>query len=53
MIVGAAAFIIYASLCSRIMWKSSLSVKTVTLAGLSLWLLAALAGWAVFFRGGP
>jgi hypothetical protein len=53
MIIGAAAFIIYASLCSRVMWKSSLSVKTVTLAGLSLWLLSALAGWAYLLRGSP
>lgn len=52
MIIGAAAFIIYAAVCARVMWKSSLSVKTVTLAGLVLWLVSALAGWAIFLRGG-
>jgi hypothetical protein len=53
MIIGAVAFIIYAAVCTRIMWKSSLSVKIVTLAGLAVWLLSALAGWALFLREGP
>jgi hypothetical protein len=53
MIIGAVAFIIYAAVCTRIMWNSALSVKIVTLAGLAVWLLSALAGWALFLRGGP
>ena len=51
MIAGAVSFILYACACTRTMWKTSLSVKTVTLAGLALWLVAALTGWAVFLRG--
>jgi len=51
MIAGATAMALYAALCSRIMWRTPISVKIVTLAGLALWLIAALAGWALFLRG--
>lgn len=47
MIMGAASMVIYAWICSRFMWKSSLSVRTVALGGLVLWLAVALLGWAV------
>ncbi len=53
MVIGAASMMIYALLCSRIMWKSSLSVKAVALGGLVLWLAVALLGWAVFVGGRP
>lgn len=52
MVIGAAAMMIYAGLCSRTMWTRPISVKTVTLAGLAFWLIATLAGWALFLRGG-
>lgn len=52
MIIGAASMMIYACLCSRVMWRSSLSVKAVTLGGLVLWLAVALLGWAVFLGRG-
>jgi len=52
MIVGAASFMMYAGICSRVMWKRPVSVKKVTLLGLLIWLAAALLGWALFLRGG-
>jgi len=51
MTIGALAMMIYAALCTRTMWKSSVSVKVVTLGGLALWLLAAFAGWALLLKG--
>lgn len=54
MIVGAASLMIYAAVCSRIMWKRPASVQTVTLVGLVLWVsVALLLGWVVFLRDKP
>jgi hypothetical protein len=51
MIAGAGSFMVYASLCARVMWKTPLPVKAVTLVGLGVWLAVALVGWAFFLRG--
>jgi Protein of unknown function (DUF3147) len=51
MIVGAVALVLYTWVSSRVMWKGRASVPSVTMAGLALWLLAALLGWLVFLRG--
>ena len=51
MIVGAVAMLIYTWVSSRVLWSVRASVPTVTIAGLSLWLVAALLGWLVLLRG--
>jgi hypothetical protein len=51
MIVGAVAFLIYAWVSSRVLSRCRASVPTVTIAGLALWLVAALLGWLVLLRG--
>jgi hypothetical protein len=51
MIVGAVALLIYTWVSSRVMWSGRASVATVTIAGLALWLVAALLGWLVLLRG--
>jgi hypothetical protein len=51
MIVGAVAMVIYTWVSSRVLWRVRTSVPTVTIAGLSLWLVAALLGWLALLRG--
>jgi hypothetical protein len=51
MIVGAVAMLIYTWVSSRVLWKARASVPAVTIAGLALWLVAALLGWLVLLRG--
>jgi hypothetical protein len=53
MIIGAAAFLIYAYVSSRVMWSSGRSPALVTLSGLGLWLAAALVGWLLTTRVAP
>jgi uncharacterized membrane protein (GlpM family) len=50
MITGACAFFVYACCCMRIMAKHRVGATPATLAGLLVWLICALAGWAVFLR---
>jgi hypothetical protein len=50
MIVGAFAMLIYTWMSSRVMWRSRASVATVTIAGLTCWLVIALLGWFLFLR---
>src|ERR1700730_8797355 len=45
MIVGAAAFMFYAWVTSRLLRNGTRSAAAVATLGLSLWLVAALAGW--------
>src|SRR6185437_6480654 len=47
MSVGAIALLIYVWASRRVMWRSQLAVTTVTIAGLALWVVAALLGWLV------
>jgi hypothetical protein len=51
MMVGAAAFVIYAWVSSYLMLKRKLPALPVTALGLVLWLLLAMSGWACFIRG--
>jgi hypothetical protein len=50
MILGAAAFCMYAALCSRLMMRNEISVATATLSALALWLVLAIGTWAVVLR---
>ena len=52
MVIGAAAFVFYAYVSSRIMWNTRRSPAQVTLAGLALWLAVALGGWLLMTRLG-
>jgi uncharacterized membrane protein (GlpM family) len=45
MLLGACAFIAYACVASHVMWTRSVSVMTVSTAGLGIWLAVALGGW--------
>jgi len=51
MIVGAAALMIYAAVSSHLMWKGTASVPVIAVAGLTLWIALALAGWVLLLRG--
>ena len=50
MIVGAAAFCLYAALCSRLMMKNKISAVIATISALALWLGFAIGTWAVVLR---
>jgi len=51
MLVGAAAFVLYAWLACYLMLKRTLPASLVTTAGLGLWLSLAFAGWLLIVRG--
>lgn len=51
MIIGALATGAYAWACSHVLWKASISVRVITLAGLLGWLAVALVGWFCVLRG--
>lgn len=50
MTVGAIGFFVYACGCARIMAKHGVHAATAAIAGLSLWLGVALAGWLLLLR---
>jgi hypothetical protein len=50
MIIGAAAFLIYAAVCARILAKHRWHALPVTVAGLALWLACAIGGWLFVLR---
>jgi uncharacterized membrane protein (GlpM family) len=50
MIVGAGAFFVYASLCTRILMKRPLPALRVTSAALVVWFAVAISAWLVFLN---
>ena len=52
MMLGAAAFLLYAYVVSRLLFRRLLPAALVTLCGLGLWLALAIGGWAALLRGG-
>jgi Protein of unknown function (DUF3147) len=50
MIAGAAAFIVYAFVCSRVLMKYNVSAMWVALCALLLWIGCAVGAWFVFLR---
>jgi uncharacterized membrane protein (GlpM family) len=48
MMLGAAGFIVYAWIVSRLLFRTRLPVVAVTLASLAIWLVASLGLWAGF-----
>jgi hypothetical protein len=50
MMIGAIAFLIYASLVSRIMMRGTRSATSVTAACLALWGIAAFGIWRVILK---
>jgi uncharacterized membrane protein (GlpM family) len=50
MIVGAGAFFVYASLCTRILMKRPLPAHRVSSAALVLWFAVAISAWLVFLN---
>lgn len=52
MLLGAVAFLVYAGLVSRLMFRRLMSARTATLGGLVLWLVLAVAGWDWLLRSG-
>jgi uncharacterized membrane protein (GlpM family) len=52
MLLGAAVFLIYACVVSRLMFRKLTPAPAATFGGLALWLVLAVAGWAWLLRGG-
>lgn len=52
MLLGAAVFLIYACVVSRLMFRRLMPAPAATLGCLLLWLLLAVAGWDWLLRGG-
>jgi hypothetical protein len=50
MMLGAVAFLLYACVASRLMFRHLLPATKVTLTALSLWLAVAIIGWAALLR---
>ncbi len=50
MVVGAAAFVLYSALCSRLMFRHKLPAALISVAVLLVWLSLSLGAWATFFR---
>ena len=50
MILGAAAFCLYAALCSRLMMRNAISAAPATISALALWLVFAIGAWALVLR---
>ena len=50
MILGAAAFCLYAVLCSRLMMRNEIPAATATISALALWLVFAVGTWALVLR---
>lgn len=51
MLIGALALLLYAWCCARVLWRAKAPASLVTLAGLTLWLGIACAGWLIVLRG--
>ena len=51
MLLGAAVFLIYACVVSRLMFRKLAPALGATLGGLVLWLALAIAGWEWLLRG--
>lgn len=50
MIAGAAAFFVYASLCTRLMKKYKLHAATASVSALTAWLLCSIGVWWLVLR---
>ena len=50
MLVGAAAFVVYAYVCMQLIMKYKLSAMWVTTAGLFVWLICAVPAWWFLLR---
>jgi hypothetical protein len=50
MIVGAAAFFVYASLCTQVLMNRPLPALRVTSAALIVWFVVAISAWLVFLN---
>ena len=50
MIVGAASFFLYSSLCTWLMVRRKVDTAPATIGSLIAWLAAALGLWALFLR---
>jgi hypothetical protein len=50
MMAGAAAFIVYAFVCARVLMKHNASALWVTLYALLVWFSCAVGAWFVFLR---
>lgn len=50
MIAGAAAFFVYASVCTRVLAKRSLRALKVTSAALVVWFVVAISAWLIFLN---
>ena len=50
MILGAAAFCLYAAVCSRLMMRNEIPAATATISALALWLVFAIGTWALVLR---
>ena len=48
MILGAAAFVLYAWIVSRLLFRTKLPVLATTVASLAVWLAASMALWGGF-----
>ncbi len=50
MLVGAAAFVLYSALCSRLMFRHKLPAALISVVVLLVWLSLSLGAWAAVFR---
>jgi hypothetical protein len=50
MVVGAASFFLYSSLCTWLMLRKKIDAAPATIGSLIVWLAAAMATWALFLR---
>jgi hypothetical protein len=50
MVVGAASFFLYSSLCTWLMLRKKVDAAAATIGSLIAWLAAALGTWALFLR---
>ena len=50
MVLGAVAFVLYAWVVSRVLFRTKLPVVAATAASLAIWLASALSLWAVLVR---
>jgi uncharacterized membrane protein (GlpM family) len=50
MVVGGIAFIVYAWIVTRVLFRTKLGVMAVTVASLAVWLMASVGLWAALLR---
>ena len=50
MIVGALSLFVYSALCNHLLTKYKIHAAMATISALALWLLCALATWAIVLR---